>query len=165
MLTDQAVTETAARYANSRPGLDTESQHAILAANDYGESTANTPVEGIRAPEVIHSAGDRSGPSGADEELWLAPDEGTDVGELLLLTGMSRPILYRASGRARQGRPRRPGQPGTLARHHHRGATTVSDRLTVRLISRLVRASARKRAYTPAETNTKTTTHRHLRAQ
>jgi len=38
-------------------------------------------------------------PSGADEELrlalCLAPDEGTDVGELLRLTEMSRPTLYR----------------------------------------------------------------------
>jgi hypothetical protein len=34
-----------------------------------------------------------------DEALWfalcLAPDEETDVGELLRLTGMSRPPLYR----------------------------------------------------------------------
>jgi hypothetical protein len=37
----------------------------------------------------------------------------------------------------------------------------VSGCLTVRLISPLARASARKRAYTPAETNTETTTHRH----
>ena len=27
--------------------------------------------------------------------MCLAPDEGTDVGELLRLTGMSRPTLYR----------------------------------------------------------------------
>jgi hypothetical protein len=56
---------------------------------------------------------------------------------------------------------RRPGQPGPLARRHHRGAATVSDRLTVRLTSRFARASARKRAYTPAETTAETTTHRH----
>ena len=37
----------------------------------------------------------------------------------------------------------------------------MSDRLTVRLISRLARASARKRAYTPAETITQ----RHRRAR
>ena len=39
----------------------------------------------------------------------------------------------------------------------------MSDRLTVRLISRLARASARKRAYTPAETNAETITHRNAR--
>jgi hypothetical protein len=99
LLTDQAVTETAARYANSRPGLDTESQRAIRAANDLPDGTAGAPAGDIQGPEVSHSADDRSGPSGADEELWLAlclaPDGGTDVGELLRLTGMSRPTLYR----------------------------------------------------------------------
>ena len=48
---------------------------------------------------MSHSSGDRPGPSGADEALWLAlcltPDEGTEAGELLRLTGMSRPTLYR----------------------------------------------------------------------
>ena len=99
LLTDQVVTETAARYATSRPGLDTESQRAILAANDRRDGTADGPAGDIQASEVSLSAGDRSGSSGADEALWfalcLAPDEGTDVGELLRLTGMSRPTLYR----------------------------------------------------------------------
>ena len=71
----------------------------LLAANDHRDSTADGPAGDIRVPEVSDSAGDRSGPSGADEALWfalcLAPDEGTDVGELLPLTGMSRPTLYR----------------------------------------------------------------------
>jgi hypothetical protein len=88
----------AARYANGRPGLDTESQRAIRAANDRRDGTADGPAGDIQVPEVSHS-GDRSGPSGADEELWLAlclaPDEGTGLGELLRLTGMSRPTLYR----------------------------------------------------------------------
>ena len=86
LLTDQAVTETAARYANSRPSLDSESQHAIPAANGLRDSAAGN----IQPPEVRRSAGDRSGPSSADEALWLAlclaPDDRTDVGELLRLT-------------------------------------------------------------------------------
>jgi len=48
---------------------------------------------------VSHSADDDPGQAGPDEALWLAlclaPDEGTDVSELLRLTGMSRPTLYR----------------------------------------------------------------------
>jgi DNA segregation ATPase FtsK/SpoIIIE-like protein len=109
LLTDQAVAETATRYATDRPGLDAESQLAILAANEHGESMANSPVEDIQIPEVSHSVGDRPGPSRADEELWLAlcfaPDEGTDVGELLRLTEMSRPTLYRRlAEHARAGR-------------------------------------------------------------
>ena len=109
LLTDQIVTETAARYADSQARPDTESQHAIRTANDHRDSTADGPAGDIQAPEAGHSAGDRSGPSGADEELWLAlclaPDEGTDVGELLRLTGMSRPTLYRRlAEHARAGR-------------------------------------------------------------
>ena len=109
LLTDQVVTETAARYANSRPGLDAESRRAIRAANYLRDSTADGPAGDIQVPEVSDSAGDRSGPSGADEALWLAlclaPDEGTDVGELLRLTGMSRPTLYRRlAAHAKAGR-------------------------------------------------------------
>jgi hypothetical protein len=105
LLTDQAVTQTAARYATSRPSLDSASQRAILTANDQRDSAAGD----IQASQVSQSAGDPSGPSGADEALWLAlclaPDEGTDVGELLRLTGMSRPTLYRRlSEHARTGR-------------------------------------------------------------
>ena len=106
LLTDQAVTETAARYATSRPGLDTESQHAIRAANDLRGSTVDGPAGYLQVPGVTYSAGDRSGRA-ADEELWLAlclaPDQGSDVGELLRLTGMSRPTLYRRLA----GTPRR----------------------------------------------------------
>jgi hypothetical protein len=68
-------------------------------------------------------------------------------------------------GRSRQSRTRRSDQPGPLARGHDRGAATVSDRLTVCLISRLARASARKRAYTSAETNAETSTGRHPRGR
>jgi hypothetical protein len=64
------------------------------------------------------------------------------------LIGMSRPTLYRRLVEQRQGGPCRSGQPGPLARRHRRGTTTVSDRLTVRLISPFTRASARKRPYT-----------------
>ncbi len=107
-------------------------------------------------------------PSSADDALWfalcIAPDEGTDVSELMRLAGMSRATLYRSlAERARAGRAV-PGQPWPLARSHYRGAATVSSRLTVRLISCLARASARKRAYTSAETNAETTTHRHSAA-
>jgi len=109
LLTDQMVADTAARYSNSRPGLDTGSQHAILAANDFRDSTAGSPAGDMPAPELSLSADERAAQPGADEALWfalcLAPDEGTDVGELLRLTGMSRPTLYRRlAGHAKAGR-------------------------------------------------------------
>ena len=41
----------------------------------------------------------------------------------------------------------------------------MSDRLTACLVSRLARASARKRAYMPAETNAETSTERSARGE
>jgi hypothetical protein len=70
------------------------------ACGDLVPATANTRNEQRTLPACIdpyRSASDRSGPIGADEALWLAlclaPDEGTDVSELLHLTGMSHPTL------------------------------------------------------------------------
>jgi hypothetical protein len=101
LLTDQLVSDTAARYANSRPDLDQESQCAIRAVNDLPESTAHDPASDIRS-DTAQSAGSDSMPSSADDALWfalcVAPDEGTDVGELMHLTGMSRATLYRRLG-------------------------------------------------------------------
>jgi hypothetical protein len=99
LLTDHVVTETFARYANRRPGLDAESRRAILAGNDLHDSVAGNPAGDIRVAQVSHPAGDYSGQARPDEALWLAlclaPDEGIDVAGLLSLTGMSRPTLYR----------------------------------------------------------------------
>jgi len=142
LLTDQVVTETAARCANSRPGLDHESHRAIRAANDLRDSMAGGPAGDIQGPEVSHSAGGRSGSSGPDEELWLAlclaPEEGTDVGELLRLTGMSRPTLYRrlaeqVTMRGRHSvwtRLRRSLLPG--ARTKHRSVKAPDEQLPTR---------------------------------
>jgi hypothetical protein len=79
---------------------------------------------------------------------------------LLRLTEISHPTLYRRlAEHARAGRMS-PVSRGPLARDDHRGAATVSDRLKLCLISRLASASARKRAYTPAEANAETNTPR-----
>ena len=109
LLTDQVVTDTAARYANSRPGLDQQSRRAVPAVNDPRESTADDPADDIRSADTRHSADSDSIPSSADDALWfalcIAPDEGTDVGELMRLTGMSRATLYRRlAEHARAGR-------------------------------------------------------------
>ena len=58
--------------------------------------------------------------------------------------------------RTRPTGPRLPGEPGALARAHHRRAVTMSDRLTDRLVSPPARASARKRANTDDETRRET---------
>ena len=109
LLTDQMVADTAARFTYSRPRLDAESQRAIPAANDFPDSTAGNPAGDIPTPDTSHSVRDRSAQFGADEALWfalcLAPDEGTDVGDLLRLTGLSRPTLYRRlANHAKAGR-------------------------------------------------------------
>jgi S-DNA-T family DNA segregation ATPase FtsK/SpoIIIE len=107
LLTDQAVTETAARYADQRPELDETSQRAISAA--AAATVADLPDDGSPSgasrPEADH--GEEA--ANADDELWLAlclaPAEGTDVRELIQVTGMSRPTLYRRlAEHARAGR-------------------------------------------------------------
>ena len=105
LLTDQVVTDTAARYAGYRPALDEQSQRAIRAtSNPYlaPESDSSDDYDS-READAESSAG------GADETLWLAlcmaPEEGADIGELLRVTGMSRPTLYRRlADHARAGR-------------------------------------------------------------
>ena len=63
----------------------------------------------------------------AAETLWfalcVAPDEGIGIAELMRITGMSRPTLYRYLAQLRPGGPRDPGRLGPLARSHHRGAS------------------------------------------
>jgi DNA segregation ATPase FtsK/SpoIIIE-like protein len=110
LLTDQAVADTAARYAGQRPELDDTSQRAM----QTGPATpAADPARDTGPSDPAPSGADPGGTEAtADDALWLAlcvaPDEGTDVAELLRVTGMSRPTLYRRlvdhakAGRANQ---------------------------------------------------------------
>ncbi len=92
LLTDEVVAGTAAHYANSRPGLDAESRHAIGSARradapyqDSGPSVTNSP-ETADAQETA-------------DVLWLAlcnaSAEGLEVSELMRITGWKRTKLYR----------------------------------------------------------------------
>jgi IclR helix-turn-helix domain len=102
LLTDQAVTETAARYAGHRPPLDTESRRAILAA-------ANTRlVQDENSADDSDTPEENRPPTMADQALWLAlcraPIEGIGVGDLISVTGMTRSTIYRhLRGLARRG--------------------------------------------------------------
>lgn len=84
LLTDQAVTDAAARYAETRPELDDLSREAMLA--DTGET------------DNVDEQGTEDAPSPANA-LWVAlcaaPDEGWDIGDLMRFTGMTRATLYR----------------------------------------------------------------------
>ena len=101
-----------------------------------------------------------------DDALWLAlclaPDEGTDVGELMRLTGMEAAPSFTGTCASTPKRAAPSKSAGATGAPDHRGAITVSDRLTVRLVSRLARASARKRAYTGNGTNDGTSTERRI---
>ena len=124
LLTDQAVTETAARYADQRPELDETSQRAISAA--AAATVADLPDDG--SPP---SASRRSQTTARKQQMpttscgwrcaWL-PTRVPTLRELIQVTGMSRPTLYRRLAEHAQGRPRDPGQPWTLARPDDPGA-------------------------------------------
>jgi hypothetical protein len=87
LLTDQVVAATAARYANDRPRLDEASRRAIDSASRLDPPPRhNEPA----APNSTDTT---------DNALWLAlcqaPDEGTEIGELMRIIGWKRTKLYR----------------------------------------------------------------------
>ena len=93
LLTDEVVAATAAHYANYRPRLDETSRHAIDSASRPNAPSANTSHAAADSP----STGD--GQETTDNALWIAlcqaPDEGTEIGELMRITGWKRTKLYR----------------------------------------------------------------------
>jgi hypothetical protein len=90
------VIDTAERHADSRAELDEESRRAINAASNMDSDLAD---------ESHMSEPSRAEPDPAEETktaedalrlaLRMAPDEGSDAGELTRITGMSRPTPYR----------------------------------------------------------------------
>ena len=96
LVTDQDVTETAARHAASRPQLDEVSQSAIQPASD---PRADWDESGADVDEQRHKETPSGDTADAAETLWfalcVAPSEGSGIGELMRVTGMSRPTLYR----------------------------------------------------------------------
>jgi DNA segregation ATPase FtsK/SpoIIIE-like protein len=105
LLTDQAVADTANRYADLRPPLDDVSQQAIgeqWRAEPPGVPERDTPQEDDQA--------DSGGPGpDPDAMLWaalcLAPEEGVSVPGLMHQTGMGRRwVYYRLTALAAAGR-------------------------------------------------------------
>ena len=93
LLSDQVVAATAARYSHNRPRLDDVSRQAADSASrphppsaDSGPAPANSPAT-AGAPETTA------------DPLWLAlcaaPEEGSDIAELMRITGWKRTKLYR----------------------------------------------------------------------
>jgi S-DNA-T family DNA segregation ATPase FtsK/SpoIIIE len=91
LLTDQIVAETAAHYADRRPGLDETSERAISTAAGAREAHDYEIEPGI--PEDAEPA------SPSLDALWralsTAPGEGLAIGQLIRITGMTRTTLYR----------------------------------------------------------------------
>ena len=161
LLTDQVVTETAARYASHRPELDTESRRAILAAGNPRHHSGRQLSRRQRL-----TGGRRQVRYGRRRAMARALHSSRRRDRNRRTHAHDRNEAHEAIPAppgARRSGPRRPGQPGTLARADHRGAVTVSDRPADRPVPPLARASARKRAYTDNGTNDGTSTERRPR--
>ena len=98
LLTDQVVTETAARYSSHRPELDAQSRHAILDAANTRPSHDENPADDDNGSPGADAPSGRQ-PTLAEQTLWTAlcttPDQGIAVGDLMRVTGMTRPTIYR----------------------------------------------------------------------
>ena len=100
LVTDDDVARVVAHYAPRRPQLDDVSRGALNLGPADTEpvpwylvnSPQNDPVE----PNDASDDSDTTTPEGS---LWLAlctaPEEGADISELMRLSGMTRPTLYR----------------------------------------------------------------------
>jgi hypothetical protein len=123
LLTDEVVTDTAARYAGNQPALDEESQRAILAPSNHRADLESDSSEDYDS----HDTDAEATTANAEETLWLAlcmaPEEGAEIGELMRVTGMSRPTLYRRL--AEHARTRRAIQ---VSRGRWRATTTEEPR-------------------------------------
>jgi FtsK/SpoIIIE family len=94
LLTDQAVTDTAARHASLRPALDAISGQAV--SDRHTAETQHPDNE-----DADHQASDAESEddNGPQAILWavlsLAPEQGSSIPDLMNATGMSRATLYR----------------------------------------------------------------------
>ena len=117
LLTDEVVTETAARYASHRPELDSESRRAILAAGNP------RPIQDGGSAGDSDSPEDAGTSATAEDALWLAlciaPGEGTEISELMRMTGMKRTKLYRHLREHAEA-----GRAVQVSRGHWRARTT-----------------------------------------
>ena len=101
LVTDQAVSDTAAQHADGRPELDEESRRAIIATAPAG---GNADADHASQPEP----GSPGKTMAAEDVLWLAlataPGEDIPVADLVAATGMShRWVNYRLRALADTG--------------------------------------------------------------
>ena len=94
LVTDQAVAETAAHYANVRP----HARRGIAAGDRFRAPDWPHHLRTTHRPQPIRRQR-RTAPETTDSALWLAlcnaPAEGLEVSELMRITGWKRTKLYR----------------------------------------------------------------------
>ena len=93
LLSDQVVAATAARYAGYRPALDSVSQRAIDSA-----SQPHAPTRTAEPPELNSQAPEQARETNGDplwQALCAAPEKGSEITELMRITGWKRTKLYR----------------------------------------------------------------------
>jgi FtsK/SpoIIIE family len=87
LLTDEVVAGTAARYSSNRATLDEESRRAADSASRPHPPALDSEPKAVHPQETTGNA------------LWLAlcvaPDEGSEISELMRVTGWKRTKLYR----------------------------------------------------------------------
>ncbi len=126
--------ETAARYAAAGPNW------TMFAA---GDRRGSAPARSAEPASASRPADAEARPSEAGDSRGRAlaravhgSEDGCEIGELMRAHRDEAADPVPAPEPAREGRPRVQVSRGTVAREHHRGAVTMSDRLTVRLVSR-----------------------------
>jgi hypothetical protein len=123
LVTDADVTRIVAYFAASRPRLDDLSRRALGLGTTQAATSWQLP-DNTEIDESNPSHPEQ--PDDSDNALWfalcIAPDEGTDVGELIRVTGLSRPTLYR-----RLAQLSRDGYVVQVSRGRWRAVTTGDD--------------------------------------
>ena len=93
LLSDEVVAATAAHYAHNRPQLDDVSRRAIDSAHRPNAASEKS------GPAPANQGATADAPEATEDVLWLAlcaaPEEGTDIAELMRITGWKRTNLYR----------------------------------------------------------------------
>ena len=138
----QYVARVLARYARYRPPLDEVSRGALNLGLPVAEPVPWYLAGAQRDPDEPGDTPDGNDSTTPEGALWLAlctaPDEGADIAELMRLSGMTRPTLYRHLAAHAQA-----GRAIQVSRGRWR-ATTTEDELRpfvspTCLISRLAR--------------------------
>lgn len=97
LVTDDDVARTVAGYSDGRPELDDVSRNAI-SPTVTARSARDIPRDAQIDAGDPSDATDAYDVPTAEESLWcalcVASGDGTDIGELMRASGMSRPILY-----------------------------------------------------------------------